>query len=377
MNTAPTTSDLLVPSKVGAGPALTADAARAQLTQHLKQTTRLIRTFDLLILAIGWLVALMGLWLLGSIVDHWMHPLSKSLRWLIWLTVVSGSSWLVWQRLIPLLWRRISPVYAAQQIEQLLPEFNNGLISWLELQSLPDHGVPKGVMAALSYRAVRFLGGQDPSSTIDTGPLIKLVGTSLMLTVAIAVYAMLSPKSLLESGRRMMFPWMELAVPTRTQILQVIPGSIQLTQGSPLKVEVHVRGLRSQDPVLMRYSTLDGQFVNQQMLLEPVVEGLQYAGQLNPGSPGLEQDLQYWVQAGDSLSGPYQVKLVPLPTLAMEKVRVEYPSYTRLPSEELPAAVHIEALEGSKLHVTGSSNQPLDRARLVINPEVDSAGDGY
>jgi collagen type III alpha len=357
-----------------AGQRLTAEAAGQQLVSHLRKTAQFIKILDIVTILAACLVVLLTIWLLGSLVDHWLVALPVYARWMLWGLSAVALVWLLLSRLVPLIIRRINPVYAANRIEQLMPEFKNGLITWLEIQSSPDSGVPKGVQAALSYRAVRFLGGQDPASTVDSGPLIKLVGASLLLVVLLAVYAVLSPKSLMVSGKRLAMPWLRIAAPTRIHILEVTPGNVELTFGAPLVVEVDLRGLSSSDPAVVKVDSLDGQIVNRRWPLTAMVEGLRYTASLGTGEHGVEHEIDYWIEAGDAVSGPYRVVLNPLPALAVKGIQIQYPAYTQLPPQDFPPGARIDALEGSKMQIWGTSNQRLDRAKLVMNPELDEAG---
>lgn len=356
---------------------ITAEAAQQQIATHVRQAAKFIRALDIMVLMSGWLVLILATWLVGSVIDHWLVALPIVARWSIWLAVVALSTWFAATRLTPLLVRRINPTYAAQRIEQIVPEFKNGLIAWFELQSMPDHGVPKGVMAALSYRAMRFIGGYDPSSTIDSGPLIKRAGLIVLLVIGLAVYGALSHKSILESGMRLAMPWLNTAAPTRVQILEVSPGATELTYGIPLDVTADLRGLRNNEPVMVCYNTLDGQFSNIRTPLTASIEGFQFKGAVKTGTNGVEHDMEYWIEAGDAVSRKYRVTLSPLPSLAVDRVRVEFPKYTRLQPREFSPTVDIEAVEGSKMEVWGSSNQQLSRARLVTNAQLNEAGQIY
>ncbi|MEZ6080614.1 MAG: hypothetical protein R3C56_34550 [Pirellulaceae bacterium] len=199
------------------------ESVRQALHQHLKKTASFIKFMDALVLLSGWIATMLLIWLAACAIDHWLWPLSTAGRWAFWATGVAACGWwLLWQCL-PLLLGRINPLYAAKRIEHLVPEFKNGLIAWLELERMPEQRVPRrNVSTGPSCGA--YIGGQDPSATVDTSPLIKMIGYVLVLTTSLAVYTMLSPKSVFATGQRILMPWSSLAAPTRVQILEVSPG---------------------------------------------------------------------------------------------------------------------------------------------------------
>lgn len=362
-------------SAAGGSRGAATEAVRKSLHEHLRKTAGFIRILDLLVKAFAFIACVLVVWLLACVVDHWLLPLASWMRWSIWTICVSATGWFLAFQVAPLLFRKINLTYAARRIEHVVPEFKNGLVSWLELEQLPEQGVPKGVMAALAYRAKRYIGDHDPSATVDTSPLIKLLGVVLLLSVAMVGYAIASSKSVGVTGQRILMPWMSLSAPTRVDILNVSPGVTELTQGQPLTIDVELRGLRYEEPVFVRYSTLDGQFADQRLTLDTVTEGFRYGGTIRTGEYGVEQEMDYWVEAGDALAGPFRVSLNPLPTLVLESAVLTYPEYTKLPPQVQDAASAIEAVEGTKVELTARSNQTLQKANLEVNPSINERGD--
>ena len=350
------------------------DEVRAVLHTHIRKTAKFIKFLDLSVHLFAWVAAMFGLWLLACIVDHWLTPLSSLGRWLFWTSAVAGTAWWLITKFIPLLINRINPAYAAKRIEHLLPEFKNGLISWLELDQLPENGVPRGIMSALTYRAARHLGGQDPSTTVDTSRLIKLIGVVLLLFTSLVVYTMVSPKSVLDTGKRIAMPWRTIAAPSRVQILSVKPGAVELTQGKPLDVDVEIRGIRTHEAVRVRFTTIDGQLRDQRVELTPVTEGYHYSGKVRTETTGVEHELDYWIEAGDATSGPYRVSLSPLPSVALEHVALKFPAYTKIADRQVNGG-DFEAIEGTRATIHALANQKISRGRWEINPEIDAAGD--
>ncbi len=364
------------PSQVasGANPAETSRQIRDILHAHLRHSTRVIKTMDLTVLGCVWVAGVLGLWLVSCLLDHWVIPLPSSLRWTIWLGGVIGTAFWLVRWVAPLLFQRINPVYAARRIEQTIPEFKNGLVSWLELEQLPDHGVPKGIMAGLARHAARFLHGQDPASTVDSTVLIRLMSVVFFLTSGLVVYTMVSPKSVTSTGKRVLMPWLDLAAPTRVQILQVKPGACELTQGKPLSVSVELRGLSTSDKVAVKFSTVDGQLRDQTRPMQGATDGRNFNATVITGTRGIDHELDYWIEAGDDVAGPFRVKLNPLPIIDEVSIVLEFPKYTKLPGRTINGAP-VQAIEGSIATIHAESNQTLERARIEINPELDARGE--
>jgi collagen type III alpha len=357
-----------------AAPRVTNEEVRSILHTHIRKTAKFIKFLDLCVHLFAWVAVMFGLWLVACVVDHWLVPLSSIGRWLVWILGVTGTAWWVVTKLVPLLVRRINPAYAAKRIEHLLPEFKNGLISWLELDQMPENGVPRGIMSALTYRAARFIGGQDPSTTVDTSRLIKLIGVVLLLFTSLVVYTIVSPKSVLDTGKRIAMPWRSIAAPSRVQILSVKPGAVELTQGKPLEVDVEVRGIRTKEAVRVRFTTTDGQLRDQRIELTAVSEGFRYGGKVRTETTGVEHELDYWVEAGDAVSGPFRVSLSPLPSIVLDQVDLKFPAYTKIPDRKVSGG-DFEAIEGTRATIHAIANQKMARGRWEINPEIDAAGE--
>ncbi|MEM8734920.1 MAG: hypothetical protein AAGG44_11890, partial [Planctomycetota bacterium] len=347
------------------------DAVRSALHLHLRKTASFIKIMDLLVYGFAWLGGILALWFVACLIDHWLLPLPSVLRWLFWIAGVVGTGIWVIRYVGPLLLGRINESYAAKRIEHLVPEFKNGLISWLELEQLPDHGVPRGVMAALAYRAKRYIGNQDPSATVDTTPLIKLIAVLLLLCTTLIVYAMVSPKSVGVTGKRIAFPWLSLSSPARVEFLEITPGAVEITQGSELKIDVEVSGLRRGEPVELRFSTIDGQLQNQIRPLEAVTEGFRYQTTVTTSDNGVQQPLRYWLEAGDAQAGPFKVSINPLPTVVVQSVQLTYPPYTGLEPRNVDIRADVEAVEGTLATIQATSNQSMRRGILDINPVLD------
>ncbi|MFO1063172.1 MAG: hypothetical protein U0892_04800 [Pirellulales bacterium] len=354
------------------------------LRKHLVRTGRFIKFLDFISAGLAWSIALFGTWLGGSLVDHWVLALPRPLRWLIWLSFVGSFVYWFARHAIPLAVRRINPEYVAKRIEQAEPDLRNGLISWLQLESIPENGVPRGIMAGLVRHAARFVEPQDPASSIDTRAMIRLAGVALLAVVALSLYGMVSPKSPIISGMRMLMPWSDISAPTRVRIISLSPGDVELIQGRPLQVDVELRGLRTGEPVHVRITTDDGQIRDRRTALAALTEGYRYAGNITTESNqtvgasssagGIQNELSYWIEAGDLQAGPFRVKLSKLPSVALDRIVLSFPPYTKLPERTINSG-RFEAVEGTVASLAATANQPIRRARLEVDPQLDARGE--
>ncbi len=182
------------------------DQLQVMLRQHIHRAGQLLKIQDLATYTFLWLGAITLTWIAACMVEHWLVPLPAFVRWPIWFAMVGLSGWLAVRYMLPLVVRRINPDYVAQRIERAEPELKTGLVSWLQLESMPDSGVPRGIMAGLARHAARHIHADDPSSSLDTRWLIKTIGITTLMMAMLAVYGMLSPKSVLDTGRRVFHP---------------------------------------------------------------------------------------------------------------------------------------------------------------------------
>ena len=348
-------------------------SATDELTSHLRRTASFIKVFDLMIEGFTWLGAMAAAWLMLCLVDHWVSPLVPVLRWFAWLAIVGFSVYVLLHRILPLLLGRINLDYAAKRIENAEPRFKEGLLAWLQLSQRADSGVPRGVMSALTYRAYRFIGGQDPSSTVDSSPLIRSLATFLVLSLVMILYSFVSPKSSLATAQRVAMPWRDIAPPTRVKISNIQPGDAVITAGKPLPISARCSGLLDGEPVRIVFTSRDGQFINQTISLSEPDVGSLFEGELRTTKHGVEHKLDYWIEAGDARSERFSVDLSPVPTLTLERVELIPPPYTKLP-KRISDGQNIEGVEGTRAKFILRTNQPLERAQLEINPQVNEKG---
>jgi hypothetical protein len=323
------------------------------LHAELQKTVRHLQFLETTANVAWWWCTLLAVLVVAIALDHWLWVLPTYARYLFWLTGIGLSMFWLLRRILPLFIFRIHPLYAAKIVEEAIPELKNRLISWWELKHEPQ-SAPRGVVAAVGRQAVAQLRTHDSSALLDTRPMIIAIGIALSLTVFVSLYSLVAPRSAWTTAERILFPWKTIAPPARVKINQVQPGSSVVPQSLPCLISVEASGLLSDEKVFVRFTSADRQILDQRLELAPKIVGSTYEGALTTDGRGVQQDVEYWIEAGDTVAGPYSLKVNPLPQWTIDKIRLTYPAYTKLPPSEQTADGNIEAVEGTLVELNGS-----------------------
>ena len=340
------------------------------IEQQLDKTSSQVKLTDLLsavmVLAGGLLASLLVL----AVIDHWILGFAPWGRWLALLTLVAGVLSYAGLLLVPLLFRHVNPAYAARAIEQSEPSLKNSLINFLLFRA-DRAGLSAAVYAALQQRAAADLTKVQVEGAVDRGSLIKVgYGLAAVLTI-FAAYTILSPKSPFQTIERIAAPWAEIARPSRVRIEQVQPGhDVTVFCGDHLTVTAQVYDVREGEPVQLCYSTKDGQVTAAQVALRPTDGGLRYEGQLPPESDGMQQDLTYWIVAGDATTQAFHAIVEPAPTIWIEQVDYDYPRYTQKPRRTVQRQGDIQGLEGTRVTLHAQANTSIRAALIELQPST-------
>jgi hypothetical protein len=263
--------------------------------------------------------------------------------------------------LIPLILHRINPVYAAFQIEQSTPSLKNSLVNFLLLRNQTT-AMPSVVWNAIEEKAATDLSKVQADTVIDSSRLIKLGWLLLAVMIVAAGYKAFSPKDPIPSIRRVLSPWSSVAAPTRSRIEEIQPGKTQGYFGKSIEVSAVIHGIKSDEPVTLFYSTADGQVVNQTISMAVPEGSYRHTARLPAGPSGLQEDVVYWIVAGDATSPRFDVQVVSAPTIEVESVDYVYPAYTELEPRSTPRQGEILAIEGTKVTISAQANNDIRSA---------------
>jgi hypothetical protein len=347
-------------------------AYRQFIESQIRRTRRQVKLLDVACSLIALSAASLVYLVAVAVVDQWAVAggLSTVGRSLAFAALLAGIAAFVSLRLVPLVMRRVNPVFAAQAIESNRPNLKNSLINFLLLRS-STASLSERVSVGMEVQAARALAAAPVEVDVDRSGVIRLLVLMVVIALGTAIYAVASPKSLFTSLRRIVEPWANVAAPTRVRILDVRPGEATASHEQRLPVSADIAGLTLGESVSLVYSTLDGQVVRRSTPMNLPEASYRYVAELPSEERGLQQDLEYWIEAGDAASPHYQVVVEPAPAIVIERVEYSYPRYTGHPPRVVGRSGDLQALDGTRVTLLAKANQPINKA------EVDFDCDGH
>ncbi len=332
----------------------------SQLTKTRSHVWSVELVGDLMVLAAGTL----GYFFLAGIVDHWVIPGGLGFwgRLLFLLGYVAVALYLARQAL-PLLVRRINPLYAAHTIERSRPSLKNALVNFLIFRENPGR-LTSAVYQAIEEQAATKLAKVEVETAVDRSKLIRIGYALVAIVVVCAIYTVVSPKDLFRSAGRVLMPWARIDAPTRTRIVDIEPGDARAFRGQQVTVKARVEGLGGEGKVTLTYSTDDGQTVNRAVEMSLPPDGYKHVGVLPAGDASLQQGLTYRIEAGDAVTMPHRIEVVAAPTIVVRSVEYKYPSYTGLLAQRVEHQGDIKAIEGTEITLRAVANEPIQAAHV-------------
>ncbi len=280
--------------------------------------------------------------------------------------LLGGSAAYFIRGILPTLLHRVNPLYAAQTIEQNKPSVRNSLINFLLLRNERDQ-VPRAVYQALEYRAAGDLTTIPADTVVDRINVIRLGYVFVAVLVLAAIYLLVSPKNPIPSAARFLLPWATIDAPTRVVFSDVQPKDHRAFHGDRVTISAEVAGLAEGEPVRMFYTTADRQSVDSAVTMALPQGGYKYECVFPPDELGLQQDLTYFLAAGDAKTRVYSITVHVAPTIRVKSTELEYPTYTGLKSRVFEDLGDVRALEGTRVVVTGEANLPVKSAEIDLD----------
>ena len=254
------------------------------IDQQISRTSFHVKTVDLFTGLIVLALTLFSSLLVIVLIDHWVVGLSFWARLAALVLVTGATLYIAWTRVARPMARSINPDYSALTVERSFPSMKNGLINFLFFRDRRDEVRPS-VYDGMRAQAATELAAVPIDSAVDRSQIIKL-GYALVAIAAVWVaYILFSPKNPLQTLERVVTPWRDIQRPSQVDIVEVLPGSVEVFRGQTLEVRAKVQGLSADETPAIEYSTLDGQLLNQRIGMHAAGAG-HFGGNLSIGELG-------------------------------------------------------------------------------------------
>ena len=163
------------------------------------------------------------------------------------------------------------------------------------------------------------------------------------------------------------------------QITEIQPGNVRVERGTDVSITAKVNG-HFGAPVELYYrvgaaDTATSTTKWQSLPMQRTSTDVEVTGTALPYRLTLEKvsrPLQYYISVEDVVSAQYQVTISNEPVVTQFQYRLNYPIYTQLQPQTLPANTgDVQTLFGTEVVFTGESNKPLEKASLVFKESGD------
>ncbi|MEW6360215.1 MAG: hypothetical protein AB1696_28035, partial [Planctomycetota bacterium] len=316
------------------------------------------------------LAAFLVIFLLLEVVFDHVFVLQKATR-LVSLSILKVSVFLLAcaSILFPLL-RHIRDLYCAKLIEDVYPDLKNSLTSYLQVKDDPE--TPPDALQVLKHKTAKHLVHVRPAVVVSTRRFIYAGYLLIAAMIVSFTYSILSPKNVVPSLKRSLFPERDIDPPTKTVIASVQPGknTPRVLEHSPAQIFVKTAG-QSPDGVSVRWRERGGEWWSKG--LEPAGEH-RWRGGIETVGKGVE----YFIAAGDTKSDMFRIKTVPRPIVQKVEVEVDDDPNSPGPARrseggDISAATHslatVKATTNHRLHSAALVTESGRRVEMTVGPD--------
>ena len=328
------------------------------IDHQLTRTRTRIKMTDIITAVLILLVGLAGTLLLEVILDHAFGLPLMVRRVVLVIGLTAAFAFTMLRIVLPFI-LRINGIYAAKTIEDADPAFKNSLVNYLTLRTHRDR-LPKAVLATLEARAVSDLAHVEVDQVVNQHRLMKTFYTLCGVAVVFCLYAAFAPKSILDSAKRAFLA--DVVRPTNTRLLNIKPGDLEVVAGSQVVFSVDTNHGVRPDKVKLHSSVDGGKFY----AVKEFEPGTNYYDPWQLTVNNVQQTMDYYVTGGDAESLHYTLKVLPAPMVTSVTLDYEFPDYTRIPARKGIEGGSVEAIEGTKVTVHATTNEPAERGTLNL-----------
>jgi hypothetical protein len=246
--------------------------------------------------------------------------------------------------------RRVTDEQVALYLEEHEPSLGASLLG--ALAASRDAAVSPAFARRTVELALARCQAVENGRRIERRNLTRYSGLLSGTLAAVALLAVVAPPFVRHSARAIFLPLRsaEAAVPYR---VTVAPGDVSLPRGADLPVSALLSGFHSDQVELLTRREGDSTFQRMPMLTRPDAGGYELR------LLGLNQALDYYVEAGGVRSPVFRATVLDLPYVERLEVELRFPEYTGLPPRLFADGGDIAAPAGTLVRVRAVPTQPV------------------
>ncbi|MEM6706667.1 MAG: hypothetical protein AAF690_28425 [Acidobacteriota bacterium] len=343
------------------------DITYTELLQVVRSVRRRWRGRNLLrggliVLCVGFVAFATSVWAM----DYLLYT-ESAVTWMRILTWVALAALALRFLLLPLL-QKASDQQVALYIEEHEPELQSSVISAVELGE--SGGAPSSDMERqLLVDAIRRCEEIDYAKGIERGRLQRFSGALAGASLAGLVAVLLSPAFLQHGALLLFMPWKAMAADNPYRV-EVHPGDVEFARGSDLRIAARLVEFSSEVvDVLHRYDG-DEQWERTPLLSGDVTDVL---GESEANVQDfdvtffdLQDNLEYFVEAGSLRSDTYRVEVRDLPYVESIDLQYRFPKYSGLSDKVVEDGGDIAALPGTQVTLTVKPTFQVPTGRVLL-----------
>lgn len=284
-------------------------------------------------------------------------------RWAATLTGLSGVAWLFYTGVYANVGRTSSDDEIAERIEELHPELNGSLLSFVQLARTRDEGRLLASPVLMQALEEETLGAVARFNFLEIVPRelarVSLLAASFAVAVQIACLVLL-PWHFVALGARLFDP--DFGFPTRTRIEALEVPSV-VANGAEIPVVVRlVRGsLLPAAPGRLVFKDVADERTLEAELAADAESSWVFRGSL----PRAVNDVVVVAEIGDARSEPLNVRAVPRPEVKDGVVHYHWPAYLDRDDAQPKPLGPLEVLQGGTLELELEATVPVHDVLLV------------
>ena len=310
--------------------------------------------------------------LLAAVAEFMFHFSTTGRTILFATAAVAGLLSAGWFAAPPLL-RRIGilPVRSdddiALHVGQHFPELKDRLLNVMQIyreaktEKHPAYSVPL-VDASFSDVSQRF-NTLDLKPVIDRTPIKRASRSALFSLGFVALAFAMSPSNMYQAMHRIVHFRTDFAPPAPFEFI-ILPGDREAVKGET--VTLHAKTTLAKQPAITFSIREEGQ-----NSFDAVRTGTDSLGMATYSIPSIRNSTVYYAEAAGYRSKQYAIKVTDRPFIRNMRLKLTFPSYTRLPQRYLEDnSGDVTALAGTTVSIDLTLNKEVSTAALLMSDSL-------